>query len=57
MKSVVEYKIEHTQAHVHVTFPAPRAVLCVAVLNGGFTEASHIVNVKVEKKGRHNGFI
>ena len=57
MKSVVEYKIEHTQALVHVTFPAPRAVLCVAVLNGGFTEASHIVNVKVEKKGRHNGFI
>ena len=48
-KEPPEYKIEHTQAHVHVAFPAPRTVLSSAVLNGGFTEASHIVNLKVEK--------
>ncbi len=34
---------------MHVAFPAPRTVLSSAVLNGGFTEASHIVNLKVEK--------
>lgn len=48
-KAPPKYKIEHTQAHVHVAFPAPRTVLSSAVLNGGFTQASYIVNLKVEK--------
>jgi adenosylcobinamide hydrolase len=44
-----EYTIEHTHAHVHVAFEKPQTVLSSAVLNGGFSEATHIINLKVEK--------
>ena len=43
------YIIEHTDAHLHVKFPAPCQVLSSTVLNGGFVNASHIVNLNVEK--------
>jgi adenosylcobinamide amidohydrolase len=41
--------LEHTTNHVHIAFDRPCPVLSSAVLNGGFTEARHIVNLKVDK--------
>jgi adenosylcobinamide hydrolase len=41
--------LEQTANHVHVIFDRPYPVLSSAVLNGGFTEALHIVNLKVDK--------
>lgn len=45
----VPYCIEHTPAFVHVEFGAAHRVLSSAVLNGGWVQADHIVNLKVEK--------
>ncbi len=42
--------LDHTKNHVHITFPSPRPVISSAVLNGGFVEAGHIVNLKVPKR-------
>jgi adenosylcobinamide amidohydrolase len=43
------HHIERNHAGVHVTFSSPCRVLSSAVLNGGFIEASHIFNMKVDK--------
>ena len=43
------FNIDHTPDYVHVTFDHPHLVLSSAVLNGGFFEADHIVNLKVPK--------
>jgi len=42
--------LEQTPNHVHVQFDSPYYVISSAVLNGGFTEASHILNLKVAKQ-------
>jgi len=44
-----KYTIEYTTEHVHIAFEHPHRVLSSAVLNGGFAEADHIVNLKVQK--------
>jgi adenosylcobinamide amidohydrolase len=50
MKTASEpYHIEHTPEFVHVEFGAAHRVLSSAVLNGGWVQADHIVNLKVEK--------
>ena len=49
MKNALGCTIEHTQAHVHVAFDKPRTLLSSAVFNGGFAEASHIINLRVPK--------
>jgi adenosylcobinamide amidohydrolase len=41
--------VEQTSNHIHVQFSTPYQVLSSAVLGGGFAEASHILNLKVEK--------
>lgn len=41
--------IEHTSAHVHVAFDAPRRVLSSAVLNGGLITANRLLNLRVSK--------
>jgi len=43
------YHIRHTNKYLHVAFDTPHFVLSSAVLNGGFVEAGHIINLKVEK--------
>jgi len=43
------YRIEPTPEFVHVEFGAAHRVLSSAVLNGGWVQADHIVNLKVEK--------
>lgn len=43
------YHIRHTSKYLHVAFDTPHFVLSSAVLNGGFVEAGHIINLKVEK--------
>jgi len=43
------FHLEHTANHVHLAFDRPCPVLSSAVLNGGFLEARHIVNLKVDK--------
>lgn len=40
-------RFEHTPLHVHLEFLMPRTVISSAVFNGGVTQASHIVNLKV----------
>jgi adenosylcobinamide amidohydrolase len=42
--------VEQTPDHLHVQFETPYQVISSAVLGGGFTEASHILNLKVEKQ-------
>ena len=43
------FDIQHTPDYVHVAFAHPHRVLSSAVLNGGFVQADHIVNLKVPK--------
>ncbi len=43
-----DYKVEHTDRFVHVSFPCEREVLSSAVLNGGLLRASHLLNLRVE---------
>ncbi|WP_147818693.1 adenosylcobinamide amidohydrolase [Salidesulfovibrio onnuriiensis] len=43
------HRIEHTADHVHVALDRPRRILSSAVLGGGFTRASHILNLRVEE--------
>ena len=42
--------VERTPHHIHVQFDTPYQILSSAVLGGGFTEASHILNLKVAKQ-------
>jgi adenosylcobinamide hydrolase len=42
--------VEQTPNHIHVQFDTPYYVISSAVLNGGFTEARHILNLKVAKQ-------
>lgn len=42
-------KLEVTEDHVHIEFSRPVEILSSAILNGGFTEASNIVNMKVRQ--------
>ena len=39
----------HTANHIHIEFDEPYRITSSAVLNGGFVEARHIVNLKVDK--------
>jgi len=41
--------VEQTPDHIHVQFDSPCQVISSAVLGGGFAEADHILNLKVEK--------
>jgi adenosylcobinamide amidohydrolase len=42
--------LEQTHNHIHVQFDTPYQVISSSVLNGGFVEASHILNLKVAKQ-------
>mgnify|MGYP000121774641 FL=1 len=42
-------KLEVTENHVHIEFLKPVEILSSAILNGGFTNASNIVNMKVRQ--------
>ncbi|NJB68117.1 adenosylcobinamide amidohydrolase [Desulfobaculum xiamenense] len=42
------YALEHTARLVHISLPTPREVLSCAVLGGGLTRASHLLNLRVE---------
>ncbi len=39
--------LEVTKDHVHIDFSKPVEILSSAILNGGFTKASNIVNMKI----------
>jgi adenosylcobinamide amidohydrolase len=41
--------LNHSPNHIHIEFSTPHRVLSSAVLNGGLTQADHIVNMKVAK--------
>lgn len=41
--------VEQTLNHLHIQFGPPYQVLSSAALSGGFADASHILNLKVEK--------
>lgn len=43
------YTVTCTPDHVRVSFPSPCRVLSSAVLNGGYTRADHILNMRVAK--------
>ncbi len=43
------FHMDHTENYIRVSFSKPWAVLSSAILNGGFTHANHIVNLKVPK--------
>ena len=45
---------ERTNDHIHLEFTTPFNTLSSAVLNGGFQEAKHIVNLKVPKESCKN---
>ena len=45
-----EIIVEQAPNHIHVEFGTPYQVISSAVLGGGFAEASHILNLKVEKQ-------
>jgi adenosylcobinamide amidohydrolase len=47
--------VEQASNHIHVKFDTPYQVLSSAVMGGGFAEASHILNLKVEKKATDSG--
>lgn len=42
--------LTHTPAHLHLRFAQPLRVLSCAVLKGGFTQADHLLNLKVPKR-------
>ena len=42
--------VEQTPDHIHVQFDTPYQVISSAVLGGGFAQAGHILNLKVEKQ-------
>ncbi len=42
-------RYEQTDNHIHIDFRTPHRVISSAVLNGGFSEARHILNLKVPK--------
>ncbi len=45
---------ERTNNHIHLEFAIPYNTLSSAVLNGGFQEVKHIVNLKVPKESCNN---
>lgn len=51
MKTILtkDATVNHASNHIHITFDMPHRVLSSAVLNGGFTLANYIVNLKVPK--------
>lgn len=42
-------KLEHCTSHTLLTFSNPQRVISSAILNGGVTQAAHIINLKVPK--------
>ncbi len=40
-------RLKHNYNHVHLAFSSPQRVISSAILNGGLTQADHIVNLKV----------
>ncbi len=44
--------LEHDRSHIHVEFRNPHRVMSSAVLNGGLVHASHLVNLRVSKRGK-----
>jgi len=52
------FTLHHTPKHVHIALPGPRQVLSSAALNGGWTQAEHIVNMRVQEnfKGSRTEF-
>lgn len=45
----MKQRIESTPVHVHVEFDQPRRVLSSAIYNGGLVDATHVLNLNVEK--------
>lgn len=43
--------LDHTQHHIHVEFYIPHQVMSSAIFNGGIVQASHLVNLRVPKRG------
>lgn len=41
------YTLARTENHIHIALPTPRPALSSAVLNGGWVQADHIVNMHV----------
>jgi len=49
-KPAQDTTVHHSDTFVHVAFDTPRQVVSSAPLNGGWVQASHIVNLNVPKK-------
>ncbi len=45
--NILGCRVEHTEAHIHIDFDAPRPVLSSAVLEGGYVRAERLVNLRV----------
>ncbi|NOU59801.1 adenosylcobinamide amidohydrolase [Marinifilum caeruleilacunae] len=54
----MNYDIEHNDQFLHVKFEKPVRMLSSAILNGGFQEADHFLNTKVDAnfKGERTNF-
>lgn len=44
-----DFTIDHTDRFVHVSLASPRTVLSTAVLGGGMSEVSHLLNLRVDE--------
>lgn len=44
----MKYDIEHNDQFLHVEFDTPTKILSSAILNGGFQNANHFLNTKVD---------
>ena len=42
--------LQQTSDHIHIEFEKPQRVLSSAVLNGGFYQANHFLNMRVPKR-------
>ncbi len=53
---MMRYSLEHTNSFVHLHFNKPVRMLSSAILNGGFQQADHFVNLRVDAnfKGETN---
>ena len=49
-----EYSLELSSDYVHLQFSRPHRVVSSAVLNGGFIDANHILNLKVPLTANYN---
>lgn len=47
-------QLSHTEKHIHVALNSPHQVLSSAILNGGLTEAEHLMNIRVLKTSSCN---